>query len=255
MGFPWRRAQQVALPLVMPALAARTATGPRGPGSRRVLAAQALSWGGDLALLGAGRGRFLTGLTSFLGAHVAYTSALRSRSSEPLLGTPGRRRFLAAGAAAASGMALAAAREDRAVALPVAGYGVTLATMVAAAAAVDPDRGRGAVAHRGVVVPGVRHPARRTPLRAPRPRRAPRHRRGRDVRRRTVVPRRRDEALGERESHGPVPVRGGDVRGHRADARRHQLPLPSLPQVHRPPPGRDQCRGRATSRSTTSTGS
>ena len=143
MGFPSRRrVQQVALPLVMPALAARTAKGPRGPGFRRVLAAQGLSWGGDLALLGGGRGRFLTGLTSFLVAHVAYTSALRTRSSEPLLGTPGRRRFLAAGAAAASGMALAAAREDRAVALPVAGYGVTLATMVTAAAAVDADRGR-----------------------------------------------------------------------------------------------------------------
>ena len=141
MGSPdWRRAQQVALPMVMPALAARTATGPRGPGSRRVLAAQALSWGGDLALLGAGRGRFLGGLTSFLAAHVAYTSALRTRSSEPILGTPGRRRFLAAGVAAASGMALAAGRDDRGLALPVAGYGVTLATMVAAAAAVDPNR-------------------------------------------------------------------------------------------------------------------
>ena len=144
MGFlSRRRAQQVALALVMPALAARTATGPRDSGSRPVLAAQGLSWAGDLALLGPGRGRFLTGLTSFLAAHVAYTSALRSRSSEPLLGTPGRRRFVAAGAAAASGMALAAAREDRAVALPVAGYGVTLVTMVAAAAAVDADRGRG----------------------------------------------------------------------------------------------------------------
>ncbi len=143
MGFSWRRAQQIGLPLVMPALAARTATGPRGPGFRRMLAAQALSWGGDLALLGTGRGRFLTGLSSFLAAHLAYTSALRSRSSEPVLGTPGRRRILAAGAAAASGMALAAGREDRGVALPVAGYGVTLATMVAAAAAVDPDRGRG----------------------------------------------------------------------------------------------------------------
>ncbi len=144
MGFPdWARTRQVVLPLVMPALAGRTASGPKGPGFRRVLAAQGLSWTGDLALLGAGRGRFLTGLTSFLGAHLAYTSALRSRSSEPVLGTPGRRRFLAAGAAAASGMALAAGREDRGVALPVAGYGVTLATMVAAAAAVDPDSGRG----------------------------------------------------------------------------------------------------------------
>jgi uncharacterized membrane protein YhhN len=110
-----------------------------------MLAAQALSWGGDLALLGEGRGRFLTGLSSFLAAHLAYTSAFRSRSAEPVLGTPGRRRILAAGAAAASGMALAAGREDRGVALPVAGYGVTLSAMVAAAAAVDPDRGRGRV--------------------------------------------------------------------------------------------------------------
>ena len=146
MGFPdRRRVQRVVLPLVMPALVARTATGPRGPGSRRMLAAQALSWGGDLALLGEGRGRFLTGLSSFLAAHLAYTSAFRSRSSEPVLGTPGRRRILAAGAAAASGMALAAGREDRGVALPVAGYGVTLSAMVAAAAAVDPERGRGRV--------------------------------------------------------------------------------------------------------------
>jgi uncharacterized membrane protein YhhN len=133
----------MALTLVMPTLAARTAVGPRGPGFRRVLAAQGLSWGGDLALLGSGRGRFLTGLTSFLAAHVAYTSALRSRASEPVLGTSGRRRWLATGTAAASAMAVAAARDDRGVALPVAGYGVTLATMAAAAAAVDPDRGRG----------------------------------------------------------------------------------------------------------------
>ena len=128
----------------MPALAARTATGPRDSGSRPVLAAQGLSCPAYLALLGPGRGRFLTGLTSFLAAHVAYTSALRSRKpSEPLLA---RRDDVASSPPVRPrprGMALAAAREDRAVALPVAGYGVTLMTMVAAAAAVDADRGLG----------------------------------------------------------------------------------------------------------------
>jgi uncharacterized membrane protein YhhN len=39
-------------------------------------------------------------------------------------------------------MALAAAREDRVLAVPVGAYGVALATMVASAAAIDPDRGR-----------------------------------------------------------------------------------------------------------------
>ena len=39
-------------------------------------------------------------------------------------------------------MGLAAAREDRALGAPVAAYGATLATMVAAAAAVDDDHGR-----------------------------------------------------------------------------------------------------------------
>jgi uncharacterized membrane protein YhhN len=132
----------IGKPLLMPALAARFATAGRGPGFRRVLAAQALSWGGDLALMGAGRRPFLAGLGSFLAGHVAYVSAYRSRSSQPVLGTPGRRRFLAAGAVAASGMALAAGRVDRSLAVPVAAYGVTLATMVTAAAAVDADRGR-----------------------------------------------------------------------------------------------------------------
>jgi uncharacterized membrane protein YhhN len=42
-------------------------------------------------------------------------------------------------------MAVAAGREDRTLAAPVAGYGVTLAAMVTAAAAVDPERGRAQV--------------------------------------------------------------------------------------------------------------
>lgn len=137
-----RRPRRVTKPLLMPVLATRTAGAP-APG--RTLAAQALSCGGDVALLGEGRGAFLAGLSSFLGAHVAYVSALRARSSAPLLGTPGRRRVLATGAVLAAAMGAAAAREDRALALPVAGYGATLAAMVTAAAAVDVDRGRARV--------------------------------------------------------------------------------------------------------------
>lgn len=134
----WRRARVVTKPLLMPALALR------GP-SAAVLAAQAGSWAGDVALMREGRRPFLAGLCSFLGAHVAYVAAFRGRSSVPLLATPGRRRAVVAGSAAALGMAVVAGREDGAIALPVAAYGSTLATMAAAAAAVDPDRGRGRV--------------------------------------------------------------------------------------------------------------
>ncbi|WP_395690307.1 lysoplasmalogenase [Nocardioides sp.] len=135
--------RRITKPLLMPALAATVvAADPEGPGVRRVLAGEAFSWGGDVALLGEGRGRFLTGVGSFLGAHLAYVSAFRARSSAPLLGTPGRRRWLAAGSLGAVGMGAAAAREDRVLGAPVAAYALTLATMVTAAAAMDDDRGR-----------------------------------------------------------------------------------------------------------------
>jgi uncharacterized membrane protein YhhN len=134
----WRRARVVTKPLLMPALAARG-----GPGA--VTVAQAGSWAGDVALMREGRRPFLAGLCSFLVAHLAYVAAFRGRSSVSLLGSLGRRRALGAGGVVAIGMAAAAAREDRAVALPVAAYGATLATMAVAAAAVDPDQGRGRV--------------------------------------------------------------------------------------------------------------
>jgi uncharacterized membrane protein YhhN len=139
------RARHVTKPLLLPLLAARVAVGPAAAGPRRTLAAQALSWGGDVALLGDGRRAFVTGLGSFLGAHVAYISAFRGRSSVPLLATPGRRRVLAGGAVAAVGMGLVAGRRDRSLAVPVAVYGVTLVSLLTAAAAVDPDRGRAQV--------------------------------------------------------------------------------------------------------------
>ncbi len=57
----------IALALVSGALHARW--------SRVLLAGLCLSWIGDIALTGASRTAFLTGLTAFLAAHVAYTFA------------------------------------------------------------------------------------------------------------------------------------------------------------------------------------
>jgi uncharacterized membrane protein YhhN len=141
----WDSVAHVAKTFLMPALAARYVRAPRSPGYHPVLVAQGLSWVGDVALNGRGQGRFLAGLTSFLGAHLAYIQAYRGRSSEGVLATSGRRRVATLGALTTTAMAVAAGREERAMAVPVAAYGLTLTTMVTAAAAIDADRGRAAV--------------------------------------------------------------------------------------------------------------
>ena len=116
----WDNAAHVAKTFLMPALATRFVRAPRSNGFRPVLAAQGLSWVGDVALNGRSQGRFLVGLTSFLGAHLAYIKAYRRRSSEGVLATPGRRRLAAFGAVTTSAMAIAAGRQERAMAVPVA---------------------------------------------------------------------------------------------------------------------------------------
>ena len=68
-----RRLRYVTKPALMPVLA--TATRQAG-GGRALTAAQALSWGGDVALLGRGPRAFQGGLGSFLGAHLAYVAGL-----------------------------------------------------------------------------------------------------------------------------------------------------------------------------------
>lgn len=134
--------RQLGKPVLMPALAARFTRSPRGPGFALVILAQACSWGGDIALNGRTRRRFLTGLGLFLTAHLAYLGAYRTRTSVPVLASRGPRRVLIAGSVASTAMALAAARSDRAVAVPVAVYGFTLSTLVATAATADVARGR-----------------------------------------------------------------------------------------------------------------
>lgn len=137
-----RSARWLTKPLLMPTLVARLATEPATPGRDLAVAAQALSWGGDVALLREGRKPFLVGLGLFLAGHAGYVSAFRQRSSVALTASPGRRRALGAGTVVAVAMASAAARQDRTLAAPVAVYGTTLVTMAVAGAAVDPDQGR-----------------------------------------------------------------------------------------------------------------
>jgi len=138
---PWRRATK---PLLMPALAAGLAAssslGDRAV--RRTVVAQALSWGGDVALMAPGRWPFLAGLGSFLGAHLAYVGAFRALPAEPLLGSPARRAALAGGAGLAAGMGVAARRNDRRLAGPVVAYGLVLTTMAVTSATLPAGPGR-----------------------------------------------------------------------------------------------------------------
>jgi uncharacterized membrane protein YhhN len=138
-----RRLRYLTKPALMPVLA--TATRQAG-GGRAVTAAQALSWGGDVALLGSGTKAFQGGLGSFLGAHLAYVAGLAPKG-ERITAAPNA-GVKAAGAlwlATAPAMAIAARRKDRDLTAPVAAYSTALATMFAITARLDPQlsaRGR-----------------------------------------------------------------------------------------------------------------
>ena len=95
-----RRLRYLTKPALMPVLA--TATRQAG-GGVRVTAAQALSWGGDVALLGSGPKAFQGGLGSFLGAHLAYVAGLAPKG-ERITAAPN------AGVKAAGALWLATAR-------------------------------------------------------------------------------------------------------------------------------------------------
>lgn len=143
-----RPARWVTKPGLMPLLwlAGRTHRGPRHAASARVEAAQALSWVGDVALLVRARPAFLSGVASFAAAHVAYTSAFVAlRDPGTSRRDPGPRAVAAAWLAVAPALSVAAARTDRSLAAPVAGYSGVLATMVAASTTLDrrlPHRAR-----------------------------------------------------------------------------------------------------------------
>lgn len=133
-----RRARLVTKPLLMPVLATSLAGNAPAPGRRLLrqgaLTAQALSWGGDIALLGSRRRSFLAGLASFLAAHAAYVAAFQSvRSFTPAWQRLGPRLAFGAWAAGTPATVLAAGRKDPNLRFPVAVYSTALAAMVATA--------------------------------------------------------------------------------------------------------------------------
>lgn len=142
------RLRRITKPLLMPVLAAAFRTDPRWPGSplrASTLAAQGLSWGGDVALLRPGLPAFASGIAAFGAGQVAYTRGLRGLgASEPL-----RRNRIARAAGclfAVTGppMAFGAARQHPVLAPAVLGYAGLLTTMAAAAAHLRPDLPDGA---------------------------------------------------------------------------------------------------------------
>ncbi|MCR6033687.1 lysoplasmalogenase [Nocardioides sp. zg-579] len=142
-----RRLRRVLKPALMPTLAAAFHADLRDrgahPGTRTLrrgtAAAQALSWGGDVALLGTGERALLTGLGSFLGAHVAYIAAFSSvRGDTRHYDTAGLKVALGAWATLAPLTSVAAGRRDPALRGPVAAYATILAAMFASSRMLDP---------------------------------------------------------------------------------------------------------------------
>ena len=73
-GTTARRLRLLTKPALMPTLTAAMHQAEHSDGTvrRGVMAAQVLSWGGDVALLGSSERAFLGGLGSFFCAHLAY---------------------------------------------------------------------------------------------------------------------------------------------------------------------------------------
>jgi uncharacterized membrane protein YhhN len=142
LGPRGRPAHYVVKPLLMPTLAAGLAGAGPDPVVRRVLGAQAFSWGGDVALMGTGERQFLAGVASFFGAHLAYVSAFRALGTGSPTASRAGRAVLAASAVLVPGNAVAAGRKDSRFAGPIGVYGLVLTAMAAAATALPDSPGR-----------------------------------------------------------------------------------------------------------------
>lgn len=143
-----RRMRYAVKPMLMPALACafREATHGRSDTLRRgTLAAQALSWGGDVALLSKGDRAFLTGVGSFFAAHAAYIAGFGSAvSNRRDIDPAGLKAAAAIWATTAPVMGLAARRQNHELALPIVGYGTILATMFATSTTLNSSISPGA---------------------------------------------------------------------------------------------------------------
>lgn len=131
----------VTKPLLMPALAASTHLASQGRSGglvRGVQVAQAFSWGGDLALLGRSKTHFLTGVGSFLVAHLGYIGGFTSaRDTNASVSAPGVKAGITTWALAAPVMAVAAGRQDPTLRMPIAAYSGVLTAMFATSTLLD----------------------------------------------------------------------------------------------------------------------
>ena len=143
-----RRARFLVKPLLMPALATAfvEATPGRTDALRRsTVAAQAFSWGGDVALLAKGDKAFLAGVGSFFAAHAAYITGFASaRADRDHIDTTGLKAAAAMLVTTAPLMGFAARRKNPDLGLPVAGYATILAAMFATSTTLDPSIDPGA---------------------------------------------------------------------------------------------------------------
>ena len=148
-----RRFRMVTKPLLMPALGtafvtslARHDVGGGGILAGGTVTAQALSGVGDIALLSRSEPAFLAGLGSFLGAHVAYTTAFVS-AGRPLrdLRRPGGTIAAAAlFATLAPVVGRAAGRRSARLRAPVVVYAGAISSMFAASTRLGPEVPAGA---------------------------------------------------------------------------------------------------------------
>lgn len=152
-GAAARRLRYVLKPMLVPALTLAFRDGTRGhsaPAHNSLMltgttTAQALSWCGDVALLGTSRRAFLTGVASFFGAHVAYVATFLSmRGPSDAWDARGLRVALGLWLTAAPVMSVAAGRKDPALGAPVAAYATILSAMYASSRMLDPALPRGA---------------------------------------------------------------------------------------------------------------
>jgi len=148
-----RRLRYVLKPALMPALATAFLDGTRSSRARAdfnllrngTAAAQAFSWGGDVALLGTSERSFLTGIGSFFGAHVAYIVAfLLVRGEGKDYDTAGLKVACGLWLTIAPLMSFAAGRKDPALRVPVAAYATILSGMFASSRMLDPALPQGA---------------------------------------------------------------------------------------------------------------
>jgi uncharacterized membrane protein YhhN len=147
-----RRLRYVLKPALMPALATAFVDGTQGDTARGTAllrtgtaAAQALSWGGDVALLGKGQRSFLAGVGSFAGAHVAYLAAFLSvRGESRDYDRTWLKVALGLWLTTAPLMSLAAGRKDPTLRGPVAAYATILSAMFAGSHMLDPVLPQGA---------------------------------------------------------------------------------------------------------------